>query len=79
MNLSQLSDKLFTELDDIESIEESGDQEKLEVKMKAIKSKVDIARMIVDISRVQLDAMKFKNEWNLNDRDMPNLLVARNA
>ena len=75
-NIADLSDILLDELGRLDDIEIT-DKDALGLELNRAKAKVDIAKSIIDIANVQLEAVKLQTEWNLKAKEMPALIAQK--
>jgi hypothetical protein len=74
--LSDLNNYLFEELERLMDDEVCKDTESTLREIDRSRAITDVAKTIVAAGHVQLDAIKTAGEWNLKNKQMPDLLAS---
>lgn len=74
-NISDLNNILFEQLERL--MDDTGDID-LEKEVKKAKVVCDVSQQILDVGRVQLEAMKVAGEYGLVKEEMPELIRNKN-
>lgn len=75
-NLSDLNNILFEELERLNDDTGDIDQEKEVIRAKSIAA---VSAQVIEIGRLQLEAIKVKEEYGINKSDMTELLVQKDV
>lgn len=75
-NISDLADILFEQLDRIQ--DDTGELD-LDAEVKRADAMIKVADKILDVGRLEIDAMKISENFNLTRKEMPALLENKSA
>lgn len=78
-NLSDLNNHLFSMLEELEDDEVFQDKEKAERTLKRAKAMTQVSSQILNIARIQVQAIKTAESCRLLNEDMPALIATKDS
>lgn len=78
-NLSDLNNHLFSMLEELENDEVFQDKEKADRTLKRAKAMTQVSTQILNIARIQVQAIKTAENCGLLNEDMPALIATKDS
>ena len=78
-NLSDLNNHLFSMLEELENDEVFQDKEQAELTLKRAKAMTQVSSQILNIARIQVQAIKTAENCGLLNEDMPALIATKDS